>query len=132
MAKCVKLKRTKTEVCIGNMRYRIDIFIRTLTSPLNPTGPIVDYTETFTLVDNVWAMIETPKGKVIFDSVGVEKRITDVFYIRFLPSITSQNWVEFNGNRYDIERVRNLEENSLFLQLDCIIRGAIDKEASEA
>ena len=91
-----------------------------------------DYTESFTLLHKVWAMVETPKGKVIFDDVGTEKRVTNVFYTRYLSDVTSQNWIIFRGQRYDIERVTNFQENNLYLQIDTIIRGEATKAASEA
>ena len=132
MAKCVKLQRTKTQVCTGNLDKLIEIYQRDIEPPLNSFIADPDYTETFTLLYTVWSMIQTPKGKVIFDDVGTEKRITNVFYTRYLPDITSQNWIVYNGRRYDIERVKNLEENNLYLEIATIIRGDDTKAASEA
>jgi len=132
MAKCVKLQRTKTQVCTGNLDKLIEIYQRDIEPPLNSFIADPDYTETFTLLYTVWSMIQTPKGKVIFDDVGTEKRITNVFYTRYLPDITSQNWIVYNGQRYDIERVKNLEENNLYLEIATIIRGDDTKAASEA
>lgn len=132
MAKCVKLQRTKTQVCTGNLDKLIEIYQRDIEPPLNSFIADPDYTETFTLLYTVWSMIQTPKGKVIFDDIGTEKRITNVFYTRYLPDITSQNWIVYNGKRYDIERVKNLEENNLYLEIATIIRGDDTKAASEA
>ena len=132
MAKCIKLRRTKTEVCIGNMNKKIDIYARSLTTPLDPLASDVDYDETFTLVGNVWSMVQTPTGKIIFDSLGVEKIVTDIFYIRYIADLTSENWVIFKGNRYDIQSLQNIEENSLFQKLNCIIRGDETLAASKA
>lgn len=132
MAKCVKLQRTKTQVCTGNLDKLIEIYQRDIEPPLNSFIADPDYTETFTLLYTVWSMIQTPKGKVIFDDIGTEKRITNVFYTRYLPDITSQNWIVYNGQRYDIERVKNLEENNLYLEIATIIRGDDTKAASEA
>ena len=132
MAICKKLQRTKTQVCTGNLNKLIEIFQRDIIAPINSFSSDPDYTESFTLLWTVWAMLQTPKGKVIFDEVGTEQRITDVFYTRFLPNITAQNWIEFEGQRYDIERVTNLEENALYLKIETIIRGDTTKAASEA
>lgn len=132
MAKCVRLQRKKTYVCTGSLRYTIQVYERDLEPPVNSLSMTPDYTETFTLLWTLKAMIETPKGKVIFDEVGTEKRVTHVFYTRYVPNITAQNWIEYDSVRYDIERVTNLEGNKLYLKIETIIRGAIDKEATEA
>lgn len=131
MAKCVKLKRTKTQVCVGNLSKYIEIYERRLKSPLDSLSDSPDYRDEFFLLYNVWAMLETPKGKNIFDKLGIDKAISTIFYIRYLPNITSQNWVAYNGNRYDIVRVADLEENNLFLKLECIITGSVNKEGSK-
>ena len=132
MAKCVKLRRTKTQVCTGSLDKLIEIYQRDLTPPTNSLTVDPDYTETFTLLYTIWSMIETPKGKVIFDDVGEDIIITHYFYIRHVDNITAQNWIVYNGNRYDIKNVTDLEENRLYLRLECAIRGSVDKDASEA
>lgn len=132
MATCIKLSRTKTEVCIGNMTKRISIFTRALTTPSDPTGFNVDYTESFTLLSEVWAMLQTPKGQTIFDGLGVEKIISDVFYIRYIDGLTSENWITYDGNRYDIQMVEDIEQNNLFQQLSCVVRGDDTLSASQS
>lgn len=132
MATCVKLKRTKTQVCIGSLNRKIDIFTRAITTPLIPTSTSVDYGESFTLLASVWAMIDTPKGQTVFDTVGTEKVISDIFFIRFIDGLTSENWITYNSNRYDIVTVQDYQQNGLFQRLSCILRGADTKEASKA
>lgn len=132
MAKCIKLQRKKTQVCAGSLNRKIQIFERNLTPPVDPlTGQFV-YTETFTLIASPWAMIETPSGETIFDTIGIERVVDNVFYIRFLANLTSENWITYDNNRYDIIRVTNLEKNKLFLQLNCALTGDDTKEASKA
>ena len=132
MAKCVKKQRTKTEICVGSMNRKIDIFARALTPPVNPlTGEFLA-TETFTLLASVWAMQETPRGLTIFDDVNTERVVSHIFTIRFLPDLTAQNWITYKGNRYDILTAVNLETNDLFLQLNCVQTADEAKEAGEA
>ena len=132
MATCKKLTRVKTQVCIGSLNRKIDIFQRTLTAPLDPANDLVDYTESFTLLANVWAMIKTPKGQTIFDDIGTEKVVSDIFYIRFISGLTSENWIIYNSIRYDIQTIENVEQNSLFQKINCMVRGLESKDASEA
>jgi len=132
MATCKKLTRTKTQVCIGSLNRKIDIFTRNITAPLNSINTLVDYGEDFTLLASVFAMIETPKGKTIFDEVGTEKIVTHVFSIRAIANLTSENWIVYQSNRYDIQMITDLQENVLFQQLFAIIRGADAREATKA
>ena len=43
--------------------------------------------------------------------------------VRYIDGITAKNWITYNGNRFDIQTVENVDGNNLFLQLNCIIRG---------
>ncbi len=132
MAICNKQQRKKTQVCVGSMNRRIDLLARALTPPVDPfTGQFVS-TETFTTIATPWAMVATPKGVTIFDGVGIERVVTHIFTIRFLLDITSQNWVVYKGQRYDILLVNDFQENNLFLELNCALTGDETKEAAKA
>ena len=132
MAKCVKLQRTKTQVCSGNLNKYIEIFERKIGAPINSLGSEPDYLENFILLYSLWAMVQTPRGPNIFDSVNIDKSLTTIFYIRFVPNITAQNWVVYDNERYQIIRVTNMEKNNLSLKLECVLKGAISKEATKA
>lgn len=130
MAKCKNIQRTKTQICAGSLNRKIDIYSRNIEAPLNPADNEINFDEEFTLLNSVWSMIETPKGKTIFDSVGVERVIDTVFYIRYLD-ITSENWISYLNLRYNIMNIVNLENNNLFLQLNCQVTGGTVIEASK-
>lgn len=134
MAKCIRVQRKKTLVCSGSLNRKIDIYQRDLTAPLNPAGILADFREPFTLLLTTWAMIATPKGKTIFDSVTASPtNIDTVFTIRYTTIMDddTQRWIVFNGKRYKIENVTNLEENSLYLQLDTSFTGLEGVEAGK-
>jgi len=131
MVNCVNIERTKTQICSGSLNRKIGIYTREISAPTNPGGDDIDFGEEFLLLYEVWSMIQTPKGKTIFDDVGIERVIDTVFYIRYKSDLTSENWVEYSDNRYDIMNIINLEDNNLFLQLNCQTTGSTDKEASK-
>lgn len=132
MATCDKKLRKKTQICIGSMNRKIEIFARSLTPPIDPfTGEFVS-TETFTLLANPWAMVETPRGLTIFDDIGIERVVNTVFSTRFIADITSEMWIEYAGNRYDILTVIDYQNNKLFSQFNCALTGDETKEASKA
>lgn len=132
MAKCVSLQRTDTRICAGSLNKKIQIYERSYTAPTNPSGALVDYDEAFVLVASPWAMLQDINGDVIFNGISTDKVATTKFYIRFISSITSENWITFNNNRYDILKVHNLDENFKFMALDASIRGDDAKDASKS
>ena len=86
----------------------------------------------FVLLASPWAMIETPKGQTIFDEVGIEKIVTDVFYIRYIDGLTKEDWIVYDGNRYDIQTVEDMDKNKLFQKLPSVVRGVDTLEATKA
>ncbi len=132
MGICKKIKRTITKVCVGSMNRKIEIFSRALTPPIDPlTGKFVS-TETFVLLVSPWSMVETPKGVTVFDDLGQERVVNTVFTIRFFADLTSENWIVYKGQRYDILMITDFQQNELFLQLSCALSGNEALEGGKA
>lgn len=129
MATCITKKRKATRVCIGSLNQQIELYSRAITAPNANT---THYTETFTTVKTVWAMIETLPNVTIFDSSNVERTISHDFYIRFRANINAQNWIKYKGNYYDIVHVENYQERNQFLLLRSNVRGDATKPANFA
>ena len=129
MPRCIKLKRKKTQVCIGDLDQVVAIQSRALSTGFN-SGESATYTTVF----SPWAMVETLKDIFIIDAVtGDEVEATHRFTIRFPDiNVSGERWVLFDSKRYRIAGQTNLEERSEFLQLLCTQRGADDKEAANA
>lgn len=124
MAVCNKIKRKSTRVCIGSLNKRVKIFTRSITPP---SGSSVDFLEDFVEDREVWGMIDTVTGITEFDDTNIETVITHDIYIRYIPNITFEKWLttEIDGEdkRLRIIRVLNYQENNIFHQLRCTIRG---------
>lgn len=116
MPKCVKISRKKRTVCAGDMRDTIIIETRVITAPQSGS---VDFSETFTNTETVWALIETRSGIQEFADVNLDARASHLIYIRFIADVTFQNWLTFKGKRYEILDVENLEERDEFYLLRC-------------
>ena len=131
MATCKKIKRLSERVCIGSLNKKINIHTRELKPP---TGTGVDYDEEFVVIENVWSMIETVAGKVFFDGTNTDQSITHNFYIRYIVgvTITAENWIEYNGNRFDIINVENLDEGNRFILMRTNQRGSDTLEVNKA
>ena len=120
MPVCKRIVRKNRKICIGDMRERIQINIRTLKAPVDGS---VDFSETFQEVETVWAMVETKTGVEIFDGTNLLGVATHFFYIRFLADIDFTNWIKFKNQFFDILDVQNLEERDEFYLLRCSLRG---------
>lgn len=122
MAICKKIRRTNEIICSGSLNRLITIQVRELKPP---TGDSVDYGEEFTTERNVWAMVEIVANETFFDHTNTERIITHNFYIRYISDveITSENWIKYNNQYYDIVDVKNMGYNDRFMQLRTNIRG---------
>lgn len=131
MATCKKIKRLSERVCIGSMNKRISLQVRDLEAPV---GDSVDFKEKFTVLSDIWTMIETVAGKVFFDGSNTDRSITHNFYIRYLNGveITAQNWVRYDDKYFDIINVENLDEANRFLLLRTTERGTVNKKVNFA
>lgn len=129
MPRCTKIRRKKRKLCIGDLDTEIILQDRVLTEPLFNS---VDFDEIFTATATVLAMVNTVSGKTFFDGVNnVDVGITHEIGIRFDATVTSETWIELNGQRIDILDTNNLEERNEWLILTCVSRGLITKEASK-
>jgi len=99
MPKCVRIRRKKRQICIGDLNDVITLQDRAITAPLMG----VDATETFTDSNpDVWAMIETSAGETVFDGTDTEIDVTHKITIAFVDGITAETWILFKGTRIDI------------------------------
>lgn len=122
MGACKRIKIPTQQVCIGDMRNIIDIRARNITVPL---GVSPDFGEEFTLIRRVPAAIKTVQGRMFMTGTNRDDSISHEFYIRKISGvlITSEEWINFNGENYDIVRVENIDERGLFLNIRANIRG---------
>lgn len=120
MPVCARIPRKHRHICIGDMRDRIDITIRSLQAPIDGS---VDFSESLTAVETVWAMLETKAGVEIFDGTNLKGVATHFFHIRFRAGIDINNWITFKAQNYTIIDVQNFEERNEFLLLRCALLG---------
>lgn len=115
-----RIKPRKSQVCIGSMRHRIVINVRTLTPP---DGTGVDFDETLTEKKEVEAGLETKDGIEVFDGTNLKGVATHLFYIRAIEGQTAEDWVLFKDRYYNILDIQNFEEMDRFMVLRCTLRG---------
>lgn len=129
MTKCVKIQRKKRQPCIGDMNDLITLQGRVLTAPTSG----VDASEEFTDINaDVWALVETASGETVFNGTDTERDVTHKFIIRFIDGVTSETWISFNSDRFDILDVQDYDERHDFLLLRATNRGIDTNEANRA
>jgi len=92
----------------------------------------VDYSETFSGDKSVWASLKTTKGRDTFYLTNLDKQVSHVFLIRWYAGLTSEKWVEFQTENYDIIEVENVEERNEWYLVYCNVRGVKTAETNHA
>jgi len=122
-----KLIIKKTSLCVGDLNRKITLQNRDIQPPQFGSA---DFTEEFSNLKSIFAALETPTGKVVFDGLNVERVVTHVFYIRYLSSVSTETWILFKGKRFEIIKMKNLEESDSWLALMSSERGSTDLGAA--
>ena len=111
----------------GDLKHRIKIQTR----DLKPATVGVDFKQNFTDLVEVWAAIETPSAKTIFDGINTTENVTHIFYIRFVAGIEPKNnWILHDGERFTIVQTIRVGRLKEFLRIDTNIKGDVTKPAS--
>ena len=120
MSECERIHVRHKKLCIGDMDRRITIYNRTLNTP----GNTVDYSNTMTNTDKVWAAAKTAKGRQMFYTTNEDRAVTHIFYIRHTSGVDSSCWVGYRGEYYDIVDAEDIDERNEWIALYCNVRGA--------
>ena len=129
MPRCVNVGRRKKQICTGDLDLLATVQGRALTPPTSG----VDATETFTdLNADIWIMMETGKGTVFFDDTSTEISVTHNIGLVYIAGLTAENWILFEGRRFDILFVEDFDERHEYQWLRCNERGTTSNKANEA
>lgn len=136
MGACSRIEIKNRKLCLSNLNKRIKIQSR----QMRPKSIVdVDYEEVFEDLFTVWAAVETNRGFESFNQVGTNQEglqtsFTHKFYIRYSSScnITSQNWVEYCGDKFRVISVENLDERDSFILIKAVKKGTKEREANKA
>lgn len=129
MPECKRIRKKKHQVCVGDMRDRINHQSRSIKAPASGS---VDFTEQFDYENAIWCIINTIRGRSVFDGTGTEVDVTHEIVLRHIESITSEDWIlKEDGERLRILTVENLDERDGWQRLNCTNRGTKDNLANE-
>jgi SPP1 family predicted phage head-tail adaptor len=125
----IKRRRPHRQVCLGDLDKRIKLHSRAIQPPQFQS---LDLTERFEQTKEVWAKVITVTGKTIFAGINLDVALTHEIDIRYRDDVSSETWVEFEGNLLDIVATEDLEERHEFLRLACTARGDKDTASAQA
>lgn len=119
-------RRKRRIVNIGDLNKRINLQTRAINSTFQTK--INKQTAEFVTYANPWAKVETTRGKTQFDGVELKIAYTHYITIRYRKNMDQTTWVEYEGNRYDIIDIEDLDDRHEFLLLRCKISGDSDAD----
>lgn len=114
---------------LGDLKHRITIYARNIKAPIDASQ---NYGLSFQQMITVWASIKTLKGDTIFDNVNLDKAISHIMVVRYLPFLTQEHWITYNQKYYDIVRLQDINEQLRFQVLYCNLRGDVSKGVNKA
>ena len=109
-------KRTPT-LFAGRLRNRIDIVQPSATQ--DAAGGF-DLNANVVVYSNIWASVEALNGTEKFAAHEFISQASHQVVIRYLPNITSEMQVHFQGRQFQIEAVLNPDERTKSLVLLCV------------
>jgi SPP1 family predicted phage head-tail adaptor len=125
--KCGSVKQDMRLQAVGDMRHLI--YLRNRSIEMGADNG-VNFDEIFTANTAIWAKVKSVRGKMIFSGTNVQHEITHEMYIWYVAAlerdITSDIYVEYDGEYYDILDVEDLDERHIFMKLSCALRGETD------
>ena len=123
------LVRKRREPCLGDMRDLIKIHDREIGTP---NFGDANFSENFSSTKKVWASVKTVSGQTFFTAANVDVGLSHEIIVRYDAAITSESWIELNGNNLKIISVEDLDNRHDFLRLRCTDRGDKDLGAAQA
>lgn len=97
---------------IAELNKRIQIIRNTLTE--NDNG--VDE-ETEVILKEVWAKVQNMSGTEIFKANSDFSKVTTRFVIRYLTDITTDDYIKFEGRKYNIVYINNYNFSNDFIEI---------------
>lgn len=133
MPKCVRKRIPRIEICAADLNKKIAIQERLLSAPSpGNTQPVLSFTN----LASPWAAVETPRGSSKFLGVNINDDTTHIFIVRYRSLLdeleVGNNFILFKDRRFRILSVTNMNEDDIFLAIECTERGDDDKDANEA
>lgn len=97
---------------IAELNKRIQIIRNTLTENYNGVDE-----ETEVILNEVWAKVQNMSGTEVFRSNSDFSKVTTRFVIRYLTDITTDDYIKFEGRKYNIVYINNYNFSNDFIEI---------------
>lgn len=121
MAVCRKIRAVKRQICIGDLRKKININTRAIVPPVD--GDFTQHGQNYTIRSSPHAMVKTLNGIDTFDGVEISGVDAIAVWIRFDATVTGEDFVRFGTKNYSVRSAENLDQRGEFTKLICIFEG---------
>ncbi len=128
MPQCKAIRIKHRKLCVSDLDRRISLQDRTMGTPTTT----VDFRQTFANGKVVWAALKTAKGREMFFTTNMDVAVSHIFYIRWYADLTSDKWIIWGSENYDILDTENIDERDEWYALYCNVRGASSSEVNVA
>jgi SPP1 family predicted phage head-tail adaptor len=125
---CSYVKFKHRKLCAGDLNRRIKIQSRSD----KPSNTTFDYGQTFTDTRNTWSALLSVKGRDVFAGTNMDELVSHIFYVRYFDGLTSQHWINYRSERYDILTVEDLDLNQEWYAIFTNVRGTDTKAVNDA
>jgi hypothetical protein len=126
MPRCIKIRRKRRQVCIGDLDTLVTIKSR-VTTTKNFVASVV-----FQVHSAPFVMWETIEGVEIFDETNTGTISTDMIILRNDATVTKELFVELDGVHFRILSVEDLDRRNEFMVLMLTERGVNTKGVNDA
>lgn len=131
---CKTIKPNISKICEGDFNRKIKI---QYTASAANNKPNSNASTSFNDLIQVWAMVKTNSlisgSSDFIQNVNTQKGFSIDFFIRYTASIDFERelWVEFNGNRYKVGSVDNIDKRNELIRLRASERGKKTVQANQ-
>lgn len=73
--------------------------------------------ETEVILNEVWAKVQNMSGTEVFRSNSDFSKVTTRFVIRYLTDITTDDYIKFEGRKYNIVYINNYNFSNDFIEI---------------
>lgn len=117
--KCQAIRKNNKKICIADFDKKIKI--QSYSTAISNIG---DIGVSFIDIAEVWAFIKTRNNASFIADVNIADITTIEFYIRYLDvDLNKQIFIEFEGNRYKINSIENIDKDAKIIVLRATERG---------
>lgn len=69
------------------------------------------------VLDQEWVKIKPVSGRQRLHLDAIESTVSHIIEMRFRDDLSNENWIEYNGRKFNIRYILNKDEENAYLEL---------------